>query len=191
MQFEEQLPVDPGRVKDSRDSIPVSGQNDECLRAAENVFDPSDSRPSHRLAAVRRQQGVSLKNMARRLGIDIAAVQQQEQATADLPLSTIYAWQKVLDVPVAELLVDSNDPLSPPVHERARMVKLMKTAAAIVERARSQSVRRLAAQLIEQLVAIMPELREVTAWNTVGQRRTLDEYGRAFERQLPDDFSAR
>jgi hypothetical protein len=71
------------------------------------------------------------------------------------------------------------------------MIKLMKTAAAIVESARSQSVRRLAAQLIEQLIAIMPELREVTAWHAVGQRRTLDEYGRVFERQFPDDFSTR
>jgi transcriptional regulator with XRE-family HTH domain len=191
MQFEEQMPVDPDRLPDNSSSLPANGPDGEPSNPAGVLYDLSQHGPPHRLAVVRRQQGISLKNMARRLGIDIATVQQQEQATSDLPLSTIYAWQKVLDVPVAELLVDTNDPLSPPVYERARMVKLMKTAAAIVEKARSQSVRRLSDQLIEQLIEMMPELREVTAWHTVGQRRTLDEYGRVFERQLPDDFSVR
>jgi transcriptional regulator with XRE-family HTH domain len=191
MQFEEQLPVDPDRLPDNGVSISDNRHHGEFSDAAKGFLEPCEPQASHRLAAVRRQQGISLKNMARRLGTDISTVQQQEHASADLPLSTIYAWQKILDVPVAELLVDSNDPLSPPVHERAQMVKLMKTAAAIIEKARSESVRRLATQLIEQLVDIMPELREVTAWHTVGQRRTLDEYGRVFERQLPDDFAAR
>ena len=191
MQFEESLPVDRDRLVDSSDSIPVNGHHSEPCHPPENGLNPSDLRPSHRLAAVRRQQGVSLKNMARRLGTDIATVKQQEQASADLPLIAIYAWQRVLGVPVAELLVDADDLLSPPIYERARMVKLMKTAAAIVENDHGRSIRRLAAQLVEQLVAIMPELREVTAWHSVGQRRTLDEYGRVFDRQVPDDFSAR
>jgi transcriptional regulator with XRE-family HTH domain len=163
----------------------------EDRAAARRELDPRRRRGSQRLAAVRRQQGISLKNMARRLGTDVATVVEQEQETADPSLSTIYAWQKILEVPVAELLVDSDAPLSAPVYERARMVKMMKTAAAIMESARNDSVRRLATQLIEQLVAIMPELRQVTAWHTVGQRRTLDEYGRIFEQQVRDDFSTR
>ena len=148
-------------------------------------------RPLHRLAAVRRQQGVSLRNIARRLKVDVTAVCQQEQETSDLPLSLLYEWQKVLDVPVAELLVDSNAPLSAPVMERARLVKLMKTAAAIMEKAHSPSMRRMVTMLVEQLVEIMPELRDVAPWHTVGQRRTLDDYGRAVERQLPDDVMRR
>ena len=58
----------------------------------------------------------------------------------------------------------------------------VKTAAAMLEKAHSNSLRRMVTILIEQLVDIMPELREVTAWNTVGQRRTLDDYGRVVER---------
>ena len=109
---------------------------------------------------------------------------EQEQEEADLPLSAIYAWQRVLDVPVAELLVDSDAPLSPPVMERARLVKLMKTAAAIMEKAHSNSLKRLVTMMVEQLLEIMPELRDVSAWHTIGQRRTLDDYGRAVERQI-------
>ncbi len=145
----------------------------------------------HRLAAVRRQQGISPRNMARRLNVDVATVLKQEEETTDLPLSTLYAWQQVLEIPVADLLVDDDAPLSAPVYERARMVKVMKTAAAILEKAPSKSVKRLATMLIEQLVEIMPELRDVSAWHTIGQRRTLDDFGRVVERQLPDDFLGR
>ncbi len=109
----------------------------------------------------------------------------------DLPLSLIYAWQKILDVPAVELLVDSDAPFSPPVLNRARLVRLMKTAVTIRERAHSHSVKRLVATLIEELLEIMPELREVVAWNIVGQRRTQDELGQVVDRQLPDDFYKR
>ena len=148
-------------------------------------------RPLHRLAAVRKQQGISQRNVARRLGVNVTVVCEQEQEMTDLSLSRIYAWQRVLEVPIAELLVDSDDPLSPPVLERARLVKLMKTAAAIMEKAQSNSLKRLVTMLVEQLIEIMPELSEVAAWHTVGQRRTLDDYGRAAERQFPDDMLRR
>ena len=161
-------------------------------RISPNVFGPSPA--GVRCIAwpsCRRQQGVSLRNMARRLDVDASQVSLQEQETTDLPLSMLYEWQKILEVPVADLLVDSDGPLSPPVLERARMVKLMKTAAAIMEKAQSNSLRRLVTMLIEQLVEIMPELQDVSPWHTVGQRRTLDDYGRVVERQLPDDLLRR
>jgi hypothetical protein len=62
----------------------------------------------------------------------------------------------------------------------------MKTAAAIRELAESDRIERLAQTLVEQLVEIMPELAEVSPWHAVGQRRTLDEYGRTAERTFPD-----
>ena len=33
--------------------------------------------------------------------------------------------------------------------------------------------------LVEQLVELMPELKGITAWNSVGYRRGLDDLGRA------------
>jgi hypothetical protein len=59
------------------------------------------------------------------------------------------------------------------------MVKLMKTAAAIRERTEGQPVGRMVTMLIEQILEIMPELSDVTPWHTVGQRRTLNDIGRA------------
>jgi transcriptional regulator with XRE-family HTH domain len=158
-----------------------------ALGRGANHQNGNSKRELHRLAAVRRQQGISQRNMARRMNVDISTVRLQEEETTDLPLSVLYLWQKILEVPVAELLVDSDGPLSPPVMQRARMVKVMKTVAAIVEKAESPSLKRLLQMLCEQLLEIMPELVDVAPWHAVGQRRTLDEYGRAVERQMSDD----
>jgi transcriptional regulator with XRE-family HTH domain len=140
------------------------------------------------LAEVRRQQGVSLRTAARHMNKDVATLRQQEKPTTDMRISELAAWQQVLDVPLVDLLVDSDAPLSRPVMERARLVRLMKTAAAIKEKTESIELKRLAKTLTDQLIEIMPELAEISAWHSVGQRRSLDEVGRVAERRLRDDF---
>ena len=154
-----------------------------------NLPTTGDGKPLHRLGTVRRLQGVSRRAVARRLNVDVSTVKQQEEETSDLPLSMLYKWQQMLEVPVAELLVDNEDPLSPTVMKRARMVRLMKTVLSILERSNQTAIRRMAQNLVNQLVELMPELKGVTAWHAVGQRRRLYEYGRAAERRLsPDVF---
>jgi transcriptional regulator with XRE-family HTH domain len=145
-----------------------------------------ENRPMQRLAAVRRQQGVSRRTIARRLNIDVEQVQQQE-CTSDLPLSVLYAWQKVLDVPLTELLVEAPEGLTTPILERSQLVRLMKTVLAISEQARQESIRRMAQTMAAQLVEIMPELAEIGAWHTVGKRRRLNELGIAAQRRFADD----
>jgi transcriptional regulator with XRE-family HTH domain len=144
-------------------------------------------RPLHRLAAVRRLQGVSRRTLARRLNVDVSEVRQQEEETSDLSLSKLYQWQQALEVPIGELLVDSEDALSEPLLKRAQLVRLMKTALAMQEQADQDAIRLMAQTLIDQLLEIMPELRGVSAWHAVGKRRRLDELGIAAERSLSDD----
>lgn len=144
--------------------------------------------PLHRLGEVRRQQGVSLRRVARTMKKNLRQVRFEEQNTTDVSLSTLYKWQKVLDVPIADLLIEPGSPLSPLVLQRARMVKLMKSATAILENCRNQAVRRMAQTLVDQLVELMPELEGVSPWHAVGQRRTLGEYGVAAQRRLPDQL---
>ena len=146
-------------------------------------------RSLHRIRTVRLREGVSLRSAARQMGSDIRSLRLQEQESTDLRLSDLHKWQKALDVPITELVVDTNEPLSRPVMERARLIRLMKTAAAIHEQSPSTSIKRMARMLVDQLVEIMPELREVSPWHTFGQRRSSDEYGRIFERRLSDDFA--
>lgn len=143
-------------------------------------------RPLHRIQAVRIQQGMSLRTASRQLGIDVRAVRSQEHASTDLHISELYHWQKVLDVPAADLLEESCEPLSRPVAERAKMVRVMKTAASLLESAENPATRRMAKNLVEQLCEVMPELKEVSPWHTVGQRRSLEELGRAAEQVIDD-----
>ncbi|MGD0655576.1 MAG: helix-turn-helix transcriptional regulator [Thermoguttaceae bacterium] len=148
---------------------------------------PAIRHPLHRLAAVRLQQGISRRTIARRLNIDLAAVRAQEDETSDITLSQLYEWQKVLEVPLGELLIEADDSLSAPVLLRSQLVRLMKSVLAIQENAKQESIRRMAQTLIDQLLQIMPELSGVGPWHAVGQRRRLDELGVAAERRLSDD----
>jgi transcriptional regulator with XRE-family HTH domain len=142
------------------------------------------SKPLQRIKAVRKQQGINLRRIARQTGVRIRDLEYEELETTDLPLSRLYWWQQLLDVPVCDLLVESNAPLSTHVMERARLVRVMKTVAAIKEQADSLPIQRLTETLVNQLIEIMPELRDVSPWHSVGQRRSLEEFGRIAERTI-------
>ena len=144
--------------------------------------------PLHQVGEARRRQGLSVRCVAQRLNMTVGEVRAQEQVHADMLLSELYRWQSVLEVPLEELLADPQDSLSSRVLTRARMLRVMKTARALRAQARTESEHRLAKLLISQLIEIMPELKEVAAWPTVGHRRTADEIGRIAERPIPDDF---
>jgi transcriptional regulator with XRE-family HTH domain len=155
---------------------------------------PADFRtalaPRHlqKLGAARRRQGLSVRCVAQRLGRTVSEVRAQEEENADIFLSELYRWQAALEVPIDELLHDPQDTLSPRVLTRARLLRVMKTAIAIRRQARSEAERRLARLLIEQLLEIMPELKEVAGWPAVGHRRSANELGRIGENPISDDW---
>jgi transcriptional regulator with XRE-family HTH domain len=141
-----------------------------------------------KLSEARRRQGLSVRCVAQRLGRTVSEVRAQESEQADLLISDLYRWQQALEVPLEELLEEPVDDLSSSVLTRARMLKVMKTAMAIRRQARSESERRLIRLLIEQLLEIMPELKEVSAWPAVGHRRRSEEMGRIAENPISDDW---
>ena len=159
-------------------------------RAAMSRSSPvgGDRRPLHRVRTVRLQQGVSMRTAARHTGTDVRQLRLQEQETTDLRISDLQKWQVALDVPLSELLVEPESALSRPILERSRLVRLMKTIAAIRERAQSVRIQRMAQTAAEQLLEIMPELKDVSPWHEYGQRRSLNEYGRVVERQMSDEL---
>jgi transcriptional regulator with XRE-family HTH domain len=140
----------------------------------------------HRVRTVRLQQGVSLRSASRQLGISVSNLRMQEHEATDLHISELRKWQKVLEVPLVELVAETDEPLSRPVLERAHMIRVMKTVRAIQEQAPSPRIERLANMLVEQLAQVMPELRDVSAWHQFGQRRSADEIGRVAERSVAD-----
>ena len=139
--------------------------------------------PLHRLREVRRSEGITQRAMARRLNLSPDEVAEQENENTDLPLSLLYQWQAVLDVPVAELLVEpDNCSLSQPILGRARLVRLMRTVVSIYRQTRQKCIRGMAQRLFDQVVEIMPELREAQSWPSKGKIRRRDELGVAVER---------
>jgi hypothetical protein len=177
--------------------IPKQDPDCSCRRSSSRpARRPEDVRavtgPLHRIAEVRRLQGVSLRAARQTLLLTSDEVRQQEHETHDLLLSQLYRWQQLLDVPVSELLVESHLELSQPILTRASLVKAMKTVATILDVARQPDVRRLAERLIDQLLEVMPELAGVSGWPAVGQRRTMDELGRIAQHPLtvvaPEDM---
>lgn len=149
----------------------------ECVESGGNAR----TQRYHRLAEVRAEQGVSMRSMARRLGIDAQQLRQQESPDCDLRLSELHRWQAALEVPLVDLLVEPQEDFACPVQQRAQLLKIMKTAMAIMELATSPRVARLAQMLREQLVTLMPELEHVSAWPNYGGRRPADELGKTLE----------
>lgn len=142
---------------------------------------PHERTTYHRIAEVRAEQGVSLRSVSRRTGIEVRILKQQEDPYTNLTIQELQVWQRALDVPLSDLLVDNNNRLSQPVQQRAQLVKIMKTAAAIQEVATNPRVNRLVTMLKEQLEELMPELKEVSAWPNYGQRRAPNQLGKIGE----------
>jgi transcriptional regulator with XRE-family HTH domain len=148
-------------------------------------------RPSkglQKLNTARRRQGLSIRCVAQRLGRTVGEVRAQEDERADMLISELYRWQAALEVPIEELLKEPEDSLSSMVSVRAQLVKVMKTAMAMRRQARSEGERRLARLLTEQLLEIMPELKEISGWPAVGHRRRADEVGRIGENPISEDW---
>jgi hypothetical protein len=170
-------------------------QSDDPIPAPEQFVSPpaADTKHPqpqklHKLGAARRRQGLSVRCVAQRLGRTVSEVRAQEDEHADLFISELYRWQAALEVPLEELLNDPQDTLSGRVQTRARLLRVMKTAIAIRRQARSEEERRLARLLVEQLIEIMPELKEVSGWPAVGHRRSSDDIGRIAENPISDDW---
>lgn len=156
-------------------------------RVARPAAEPKIGR--HRIHEVRQQQGVSVRSAARRMGVTMQQVRAEERPESDLRLSDLIRWQKALEVPLTDLLVDNDAPLSEPVMKRAKWLRLMKTIKAIVELNASPAATRMAQMLQQQVTEVAPEMTDVGAWHSVGQRRTQDEMGRVADNPVPRTFA--
>lgn len=149
----------------------------------------SQSKVYHRIAEVRTQQGLSIRTISRRTGLDVKELRKQELPTTNLSLSQLLVWQKALEVPLVDLLEDESDVLSRPVKERAQMVRIMKTVVSLGDVCQSNvRLSRLTTMLREQLLNLMPELAEIGGWPQCGSRRGSDVMGRIFHEPLKVEF---
>ena len=166
-------------------TIPMCTQSPlDCLPTVREANKVRDAVPLHRIAEVRAQQGVSLRAVSRRSGVDIHELKRQESPDSNLTLIDLIRWAKALEVPVENLIVDHDSELSDPVQSRAALVKVMKTVVALTEVAASPRVARLTTMLREQMIELMPELAEIGGWPNFGSRRPPDQQGRIGENPI-------
>jgi len=165
-------------------------QDDHAYCCGSRRNPPSFETPAalHRLAEVMEQEGVKPRTLANRIGTTEATVIKKSAPDYDMRLSELYQWQEALNVPVVELLVEAETTLSTPIELRTRLLKLMRSVRSIQEHSRNESVQTLAMQLSEQLMQMMPELKEVSAWPSVGQQRKLNELGAVAQNVVPEQI---
>ena len=72
------------------------------------------------------------------MNVEVAEIRRQEK-TADLPLSVLYAWQKVLAVPIAELLVEPEDALDATGHAACPLGSLDENGPLALETGRAET----------------------------------------------------
>jgi len=158
----DELDIDANEFADEVDSA-GDGPRRSVVALPENL---------QRVGEARQQQGFSLRTIARRTGIDLRSLRSHEIPTTDMKLSELRAWQLALELPLVDLIEDDAQPLSSPVKDRANLVRIMKTVVAIKEAGGSPRLQRLAEMLFEQMVELMPELKEVGGWPQHGSRRS-------------------
>ena len=122
------------------------------------------------IAEVRQRQGMTLRTVARRWNLDVSDVRRMEHPTNDIRISELHAWQRLLEVPLHELLVDSELPLSPPIYQRAQFLRLMKTVVTLRDKSSDAEVSHLIERLLQQILEIMPELKDVGPWHETEER---------------------
>ena len=176
--------VSVSTVPDERISPLVSSSQDKTPPAGPGAIPSTPPAFGSRC----RQEGISRRTMARRLGIGLREVQAQEQESADLPLSTLYRWKEVLNVPISDLLEEDAGEMSAPVMFRAKLLLVMRTAVGDPRTDQERGHPSEAQFLVEQLVQIMPELKDTTPWPSFGECSGRRESGRAARLRLPADL---
>lgn len=163
------------------------GANEEVSADGKNLSQTHSAGPYHRVRSVREQQNVTIRTLSRRTGVPMRQLREEEKPCNDLPLSVLVRWQKALDVPLAELLVEPDMRLSQSIAHRAKLVRVMKTVLTLCEHGTDERTGRLTEMLREQMVELMPELTEVTSWPSFGSRRPQDEAGRIGQQPISLD----
>ena len=114
------------------------------------------AKPLHRIAAVRRREGLSLQDAAEILNVPLDFVIWQERETSDLRLDELWAWQRALYVPVEDLLIEPYGPMPSTAVTRDEIHRAMKTTLEIAHRDTSFRIRRMARRILELLMEIVP-----------------------------------
>lgn len=144
--------------------------------------------PLNAIAAVRRRECVTVRTMARHLGVTVREYRPLEEPHADLRLSELHRLAAAMGVPVQELVAGNEQDEIEKL--RGLVLRTMKIANALCERLENDSPEhRLARSLRSQILAAMPETAGVGGVLAVGQRRDLNDLGRVAWHPVPQELT--
>lgn len=93
----------------------------------------SVNRPLHRLREHRNRLGLSVGEVAMRMGISPSLVWIQESPESDVTLTTLTEWSKALKLPVSELLVEHHDGMELVEIQRQRLSAMLELVHQMVD----------------------------------------------------------
>ncbi|MEM8678393.1 MAG: helix-turn-helix transcriptional regulator [Planctomycetota bacterium] len=147
----------------------------------------SNSQPRmHRLREERLRADMSLRAVARRMGVPVSVAREQEKSD-NLRLQDLALWQKALGVPISHLLVAPSSELSDPIRLRAGLVQVAKSIYSLLETELSEQQLAYVANILHKIKGLMPELNEIQAWPQRGTGKRLDEPSQVEMRVLRTD----
>lgn len=138
----------------------------------------------HRIRQAMHANSISRRALATRLGITEGQVDELIDPDGDLTLSQLVAIRDALGLPLVELLDLPFAPYESPIGERAAMVRVMKGIKALAELDPTPQQAIVIDNAVAELTRLMPELAHVSAYQSVGQRRTTDELSPREERPV-------
>ena len=142
----------------------------------------------NRIQEVRLTEDVTLGTIARKMGKTASQLKKEECPEADLRISDLVRWQSALNVPLIDLLVEPEYGVSDMIRTRGCLVRVTKTANSILRNSQTPEMQYLAQTLIDQLVEIMPELKDQGAWHDRGVPRPATEPGKIAEYIVDSDW---
>lgn len=137
----------------------------------------SNDQKKQRLKEARVLAGVSLRSVARKTGIPIATLRQQEESD-DISLRDLCLWQDALGVPLSELVHDTPERTDDVLRMRAGLIQLMRSVKSLQSGKLTERQDAIVQNMAAELEAMMPELAHIKSWpQSVGRRRP-DQPGR-------------
>jgi transcriptional regulator with XRE-family HTH domain len=139
----------------------------------QDIVKPAAATPKvalHRLAEVRKKNGVTWFELARRMGVTAEHVRHQEEAE-DVSIGTLKLWSAALNVPITDLIVEPDEWLNAAHLEKPEAERLLRLAYKLRDRSRRRAIQRLAQTFVDQLTEMYPEMDPASN----GQKRRVGE----------------
>lgn len=118
----------------------------------------------------RFRERLSLRTVAKRLGITASEAARREAPENDMRMSEIHAWSEALRVPPNELVFGVAEQQDAEISARACLVRTARLLHRVQKRVPDRDIRREAASMINEIIEAMPEVQSLLeSWSSTSR----------------------